>query len=266
MDKPGQPDGTTVPKTTTPTWEMELLVSGGTVFGLIQLSGLVDNGFASLYNRASEDFSFTRRRLWVSSKSVLITLIGPYFVHLGLRGYWVALVGMNSVHPEGVDWGKLRVGPLARRYLEKNAPSMATMIENIDNLATRVYSVGFGFATTMLVPVVLAAVSLLLGMAIKGMFDVDNTRWVFGTVFAVVFLPWGISAMVDKLWGSRIREGGLPYRLLYAHFAFYERLGIGNSNNPLTAIFNSRGGVKHWGWLSVAILGITLTVLLSLVS
>jgi len=266
MDKPEHTDGTTVPKHTTPTWEMELLVSGGTVFGLIQLSGLVDNGFASLYNRASEDFSFTLMPLWVYVKFVLITLIGTYLVHLCLRGYWVALVGMNSVYPGGVDWGKLRVGPLTRQYLEKNAPSMTTMIENIDNLATRVYSVGFGFATTMLVPVVLAAVSLVLGVAIKRVFDVDNSRWVFGTVFAVVFVPWGIAALVDKHWGYRIREGTMPYRLLNATFAFYERVGIGNSTNPLTAIFNSRGGVKRWGWLSVAVLGITLSVLLSLMS
>jgi len=265
MDSPEDTDGQSIPKRTTPTWEMELLVSGGTVFGLMQLAGLVDDSFVSLYNRASEDFSFTLMPLWVYIKFVLVTLIGTYLVHLGLRGYWVALVGMNSVSPGGVDWRKLRIGPLSRQYLEKNAPPMATTIENVDNLATRVFGIGFGFAMTMLVPVVLAAISLVLGWAIKQAFDVENTRWVFAAVFAAVFLPWGLAVTIDQYWGSRIREGSLPYRMLQANFAFYERLGISSQSNPLISIFNSRG-VKRWGWLSLVVLSITLTVLLSLVS
>jgi len=239
MDSPEDTDGQNLPKPTTPTWEMEPPVSGGPVFGPMQLAGLVDDSFVSLYNRASEDFSFTLMPLWVYVKFVLVTLIGTYLVHLGLRGYWVALVGMNSVSPGGVDWRKLRIGPLSRQYMEKNTPTMATTIENVDNLATRVFGIGFGFAMTMLVPVVLAAISLVLGWAIKQAFDVENTRWVFAAVFAAVFLPWGLAVTIDQYWGSRIREGSLPYRMLQANFAFYERLGISSQSNPLISVFNS---------------------------
>lgn len=260
MDSPEHPDGASVPKSTTPTWEMELLVSGGTVFGLMQLSGVVDDTFVTLYNRAGDDISYALMPLWVYVKFVLVTLIGTFLVHLCLRGYWVALVGMDSVFPGGVDWSKLRMGPLSRRYAESNTQPMPVEIENADNRATRVFGIGFGFAMMMLVPIGLALFSILASMAVRALFGLDDTKWVFAALFIVVFVPWGVAVMVDQRWGSRIREGSVSFRILQVSFAFYDRLGIGRNTNLLMSTLMSRIGVQRWGWMSAAVMGVVFTV------
>lgn len=114
-----------LPSDTTPTWEMELLVSGATTIGLLQLPGLLDKAYFSILNRSSEDVADLLQFLWLYSKISLITLIVTFVLHLCLRGYWVALVGMNSVYPGGVRWQNLRLGPIARQVSERCADDAA---------------------------------------------------------------------------------------------------------------------------------------------
>lgn len=256
-------DGPTVPKDTTPTWEMELLVSGGTVFGLIQLSGLVDDSFASIYNRAGDDLSYSLMPLWVYVKFVMITLIGAFILHLCLRGYWVALVGMDSVYPGGVNWDKLRLGPQSRRHVEKNAKPTPVAIAIADNRATRVFGMGFGFAMMMMVPIALAFVSMLLSFALRKVFGLTETKWLFAAVLLLLLVPWATTAFMDQQWGHRIREGGLLQRLLHANFRFYDRLGFGRNSNLLLSTFISRVGTRQWAWASLLIMGLVFTVVIA---
>src|SRR4051794_24559506 len=93
------PGASGVPAETTPTWEMELLISGATVFGLMQLPARLDAIFYDLFNRGSEQVASLLMPLWIYAKVALLTLIGTFVLHLVLRGLWVAMVGLDSVYP-----------------------------------------------------------------------------------------------------------------------------------------------------------------------
>ena len=86
-----------VPPRTTPTWEMELLISGATIFGLLQLPELIDRAYLTTLNLSPPDYSGLINPLWMYAKFALITLVATFIAHLCLRGYWVALVGLDSV-------------------------------------------------------------------------------------------------------------------------------------------------------------------------
>lgn len=251
-----------VPKGTTPTWEMELLLSGGTVFGLMQLSGLADSTFYPLFNRADVAMGQSILPLWIYAKFMLLSLVGTFLLHLGLRGYWVALVGVNSVFPGGVDWTKLRAGPIGRAYSQATTPTMATAIEQADNRATRVFVVGFGFATLMLMPILLVGLSLLISLLFKHVFGIDNANFVFLVVLGVVLGPWFVLSLIDQRWGAKLDPQRRPHRLILAALAFYDGIGVGRTNNMLLSVFTTRAGLSRTMLLSIVMAMAVIVVVL----
>src|SRR6185369_1584519 len=134
----------------------------------LQLPPLLDRAFFRVMNGAVLDFADLLKYLWIYSKVALITLILTFIAHLFLRGYWVALVGMNSVYPGGVRWDRLRMGPIARKTTAAGL-GMDTAIELADNRATRVFGTGFGLALLMLVPAFIMAFGLFGAYAARSL-------------------------------------------------------------------------------------------------
>ncbi len=164
---PAPPPANQVPNRTTPTWEMELLVSGATVFGLLQLPAQADRLLFGFYNSSNFAVATLTPSLWVYVKFSLLTLIATFIVHLCLRGYWVALVGLHSVYPEGFRWDRLtsKLGPHFLASSREMTGEIDTVIERADNRASIAFGLGFGMATLMLMPmVVVAAIMVVVGL------------------------------------------------------------------------------------------------------
>jgi len=81
---------------TTPTWELELLISGATVFGLMQLPDPLNRALIILMNGNEEAIVELVRTVSIYLQFSVITLIVTFILHLLTRAYWVALVGMYS--------------------------------------------------------------------------------------------------------------------------------------------------------------------------
>lgn len=244
-----------VPGRTTPTWEMELLISGATIIGLLQLPSLLDGAFYQLFARSTEDVNKLLSPLWIYAKFSLVTLIATFILHLCLRGYWVALVGMNSVYPGGIRWGNLRLGPISRELAETPESGMPATIETADNRATRVFGIGFGLAMLMLLPatLVLTIILVALVVGIVSGHRID-AMVVFSYLVPVVLLPWAIATIVDRRWGERFAPGSRLGRGLRRILSFYGFLRFGGNNNPLLALFSSHEGTRRAGWTIMLIM------------
>ena len=231
-----------VPAKTTPTWEMELLVSGATIFGLLQLPSLIDRGYYTALNLASAEYEGLLFPLWLYSKVAVITLVITFLAHLFLRGYWVALVGMNSVYPGGIRWEKLRLGPRSLARSIEESGSMPALIERADNRATRVFGTGFGFAMVMGIFAALVAAGLIVGVLVDAAFGTGHLDQVFAALLVVLVLPWAIATTIDRGVGARLAPDGTLARVLDAIFGIYARAGMGRRSNTLVALFVSHEG------------------------
>jgi hypothetical protein len=231
-----------LPTHTTPTWEMELLVSGATIFGLLQLPSLLDRGFFRVINGAVFDEAWLLQALWIYSKTALITLILTFLLHLCLRGYWVALVGMNSVYPGGVRWGNLRLGPIARRVSEAQSPGMDVAIELADNRASRVFGTGFGFAMLLLMPVIVVAFGLAVATAVHAFAPDVPARATFNVAVLVLLAPIVAATVLDRSAGSRMPAAGPVARTVERVYRLYRRVGVSRQNNLLISLFVSHEG------------------------
>ena len=94
---------------TTPTWEVELLISGVAVFAMLQLPGWLDDRMFALEPRLGDDWRLVLTLFYIYSKSAAIVLAVTFALHLFLRALWIALVGMHSVYPQGIILDRLRI-------------------------------------------------------------------------------------------------------------------------------------------------------------
>ena len=234
-------------KRTTPTWEMELLVSAGTIFGLLQLPALLDQWPSRLFNSSSEAFSMLLSAAWVYSKMTLFIVIATFGAHLCLRAYWVALVGMDSVYPGGIRWDRMRMGPIARELSSKRAKPMAEAIEAADNRATRVFGTGFGAAMLMLFPIMLALVGLLVAWMVDLAFGPRLAALSFYAVFGLVLLPLIFVQAIDPRLGARYGPGSVPARIVAGVLRPYRWIGLDGSSNLLIGLFASHEGNRRAG-------------------
>ena len=248
-----QPTPGGLPAATTPTWEMELLVSGATVFGLLQVPHGLDGLFYDLLNRSSEELSRFVLPLWIYAKVALLTLIGTFVLHLVLRGFWVALVGLASVYPEGIRWERMRGTP-HRLAVARELPDLAARIEAADNRATRVFGVGFGLAMIMLLPFAAALLAVAITLAGQAAGATRASRWAIGILLVVVAAPGFVATMVDRRLGARIPAGTPVGRGLRRVFQAQQWLRIGRASNPLIAIFQSNEGPWRTGAVVAAVM------------
>jgi hypothetical protein len=252
-----------LPARTTPTWEMELLVSGGTAFGLLQLPSLLDRAFFLAMNAASVEIAELVKLLYIYTKIALVTLLLTFILHLCLRGYWVALVGMDSVYPGGVRWGKLRLGPVARRASEAGARPMPVEIEVADNRATRVFGLGFALAMLMLVPAALMLVGIGMAMFARPLPGGLGPQFAIAAALLLLLGPWVLASALDGK-GDRGRDPASRLgRAMSSVFRFYGRIGLDGRGNLPLALFMTHEGLWRTARAGLVVMLVVVAVIVA---
>jgi hypothetical protein len=212
---PGDRPALDLPRDTTPTWEIELLVSGAVLFGLFQ----IPPALYALWDRWEPHLATLGRvtgttALLIGTTSVY-GLIGCFVAHLALRAYWVALVGAHSVFPGGVRWERQReFGPIQARLAQRSTRPLPEFIARADNTASLVFAAGFVCAASVLsVVVVLGAMLAFLG-AMMQLLPERAALYVglgVGGLFAAGMM---IAVVVDYRFGARLAPDGRVARAL----------------------------------------------------
>ena len=244
---------------TTPTWEVELLISGVAVFAMLQLPGWLDDQVFALEPRLGADWRQILILSYIYAKSAAVILATTFVLHLLLRARWIALVGMHSVYPEGILLDRLGLGPIQRKIEQEVDQPMPTRIERADNLATTVFALGVMLAT-MLIAIAIAATTLYgLGMlAAKlslGRLDASITMVV---IFVLVMVPFTALVMLDRHKGAAWPAGGRWHRFVRACLRVYSRMGFSHSGNPVMALLASHGGDRKAILLTTTVMFVAL--------
>ncbi|HOY38971.1 MAG: hypothetical protein KBB11_01590 [Bacteroidales bacterium] len=85
-------------------WELELLISGGAIFSLFKVGGIIPGFFVSISKYASvPGLSIFMIFVMIALKSLTLGFV----VHLAMRSYWLALVCVSYVFPGGLRQEKI---------------------------------------------------------------------------------------------------------------------------------------------------------------
>ncbi len=224
-----------VPAETTPTWELEMLVSGAVLFGLLQLPPILSDALTRLAPRLGGRAFLLTFEAYMLVKAMLYALIAGFLLHLASRAYWVALVGLDSVFPRGIRWERAGVGPVTRDVLRARLVPLPVRIERIDNFASVIFAGAFGVVFILLGGLVLVAVLAALAWIVTHALRRDGAfSYVFSGLVAVLLIAPLVAYALDRRLGDRLaRESGRA-RFIRAVVLFNYRLQGMAIHGPIT--------------------------------
>ena len=208
-----------LPKHTTPTWEMELLLSGATVFGLLQAPAFLNAVTDPLFARLGSAFAPAARVLFMYFAAAVYALLATFVLHLLIRGAWIAAVGVRSMFPHGADSSKLRGGHISRRVAAE-IPTLTEVIDRLDNLATTCFALGAITAMGAFVSALILVPVLAADLIGERVFVHRNSYWPF-VVIGLMLAPLAFAAIVDQFVGARLRVNSWLARCVAAIYRFY---------------------------------------------
>ncbi len=129
-------------------WNLELIISGAAIFLVSYLPGLVDQllGYYLENLADSSDLSKSTLPVLVYSffKVIAWLLIGTFVVHFVLRAFWVGLVGLHAVYPEGIRYENLPwQTDLSKKITRQNFGQLTDYILRLDRLSNQIFSFAF---------------------------------------------------------------------------------------------------------------------------
>lgn len=248
---------------TTPTWEVELLISGVAVFAMLQLAGWLDDGIFALAPRLDSDWQKLAEVLYYYLKSAAVILAVTFASHLLLRARWIALVGMDSVYPDGVQWKNLRMGSIQREVERRYQVPTEVVIERADNLATTVFAVGVMVALIMTIVTVVLGVILGTSNLVESLLDWDYANLVIpGLVVVFILMPFGLVTSLDRRYGTKWTPESRLRRISTRLLSLFTRMGMGRSNNRVMALLASHGGDRKAIILTSVIMGTAIVAVM----
>lgn len=196
-------------------WEIEILIVACILAALFNLPEFTTDKLNALYVSTHMDYrgvssdAFNTSTLWVLvglvktfmylAVNVFLTISKITFsLYIFFRGFWVAVIGLSSVFPKGIDLKNLRF----TTYFNKLLPgtSFNSYILRIDNICSSIFSLGFltaFFYVSILIytAVIISSVGLIelssryLLDLVKLSYPYDLTSFLFivSTVLGVVF-------------------------------------------------------------------------------
>ena len=198
------------------TWELELFISGATVFALLQLPGGMDRWWDRTEPQLIGNAQLAAFFAYYYGKLILYALISTFVLHLAARAYWVGLVGLHSVFPGGIRWDRLLAGPYNRRVAEERTASLAPMIRSTDDFSSLLFASGAVIVLIFVYSVAMVVVFGLFALAISNLFF-GGRHLALGFAAGVLLFAGtpGILRGVDKARGDRIPPGSAMGRVLH---------------------------------------------------
>ncbi len=191
-------------------WNLELIISGAAIFLVSYLPGLVDRGLWFYLDNLAADADLGKSALPILAysffKVIAWLLTGTFIVHFILRAFWVGLVGLHAVYPEGIQYEKLPMQTdFSREIGQRNFGQFSDYIHRLDRLSNQIFSVAFLIA---LMGLGISAIYLAIFL-----FTQPNVlqNWLGGskvrtTIFFGLFLLLAFLPAVLQLW---LRQPGV---------------------------------------------------------
>ncbi|MEM1319524.1 MAG: hypothetical protein AAGG75_04665 [Bacteroidota bacterium] len=216
-------------------WNLELLISGFSIFLLIQASqGLKSLAISYRGNFVTNGALESVPYLFIGILQIAsYVLICNLIIHIFLRGFWIGAIGLRSVQDK-VSYEKLKYSDFFVKKLQKRISTLDTLLIRLDTISSVIFSFTFLIIFMLIslffwvVWITLIIITLDAGFNFLGESWAETLEPVLGiTVLALLFL--GVIYLIDTLslgffkkfhWVSRI------YYPVYRLFGYFTLAGI----------------------------------------
>lgn len=193
-----------MPARTTPTWEIEVLLSGASAFTLFQVYDGIQEGLFDLIRRLSPEMVGLASALGTYLMAGVMALALGFIAHLMVRAFWAAAVGLHSIDPAGALTRTRTVGPVQRDMIAERWAQLPRRIADLDDWATIVFAVSLGVAKMMVGLTVGFVVTYTLGAGLSTLSGGAIAAFpALMVMFAVLLGPYALATTVDGQRGKK---------------------------------------------------------------
>lgn len=173
-------------------WQLELLISGFAIFGLITALGPINNGL----NEASAIENYSKI-LYLLAKIACNVLIVNLVIHVVIRGLWIGAIGLRYVSGE-IDYDSLNYSKRFTNYLKDKVGSFDKYIGILENYCSILFAVTFLFLFYIISVFMVILIILLAGNFFieSGLFSEVIGFMLLG-FFALFFLFLSLFVFID---------------------------------------------------------------------
>jgi hypothetical protein len=246
----------------TKTYDIELLISGALVFGLSSAPGALDQLFDRWGPRLEGLASPALTYLYLYSQMIVYSLLLTFITHLCLRGYWIALLGLESVWGDGWSWERLTIGPFTREEMQRRVPSLSVAINKADDRASVIFAAGALLVAVSLHSLLVAAGAVVAGLLIEAATGLDGARAFFIAV-AFAFVAMVVIPFLDKRLGRGVDAGSGAGRALRRLVSAGMLISPLRWTAPLQFVFQTRVGERKLSMALATAAGVIATILIT---
>jgi len=182
-------------------WEMELLITGFVLIGLLQLPEYLTKLHAIWQNKlGASDIIYIMMGLffWMFNLSSKITTVNLIALLL-LRGYWIGIVGLSSVFPEGINYNRLLFSVKFTQYLKKKSLNLERSIISLDKICSSI----FAFTFLIICMTVSLVIFLFLLIIMTGAGILALVFLLAGLLYGFDFFSLGLLKKIKVRWISK---------------------------------------------------------------
>ena len=228
-------------------WNLELLVSGFSIFLLTKTYGLFTDAiqYVNLHVDLNQNVEGLLRSLLLTFLLVSTVLTFNLIIHVIVRGFWIGAIGLRSVQ-QNIDFEKLGYSDFFTKKLKEKVPTLDRMLERLDTLASVIFSFTF-----------------LIAFMFFSFFLFFAATTLFSYIFIFIFQDWVESETV-RFWMIKMMQVILVTSLACAVIYFIDTLSLGflKKYKRLSKIYYPI--YAFMGWLTMA--GIYRSIYYSLIS
>ncbi|MEL7122991.1 MAG: hypothetical protein AAFO07_26315 [Bacteroidota bacterium] len=234
-------------------WQIELLIAGGIVITLYQIPDYFKRMFILSYETTYLN-DYILISLFLAYLLTRILLIG-FIVNLALRALWVALIGIYSSFPKGINPEGEQVYHLLSEK-EKKSLNIKRRLDNIDAACNLSYSIAILLAMISVSTTILLVIFDEIIDAIPVYTFLDRA---IGKYFLAVFSFFIVTGAFERL---TFRVFKKRHRIIQGIFSFFSYISLSflYKKEWLTLITN----IKPWKILSIFFVYFIIGLLVSI--
>ncbi|WP_452228202.1 hypothetical protein [Lacinutrix sp. MEBiC02404] len=214
-------------------WQLELLISGFAIFGLIGLKGYIFDEL--IYS--TQNTNVYSIALLTSLAPIILILLFNLIVHVLLRGLWIGALGLRYVSGD-IDYEKLKYSEKFTNYLKQKVGSFDRYISRLEDYSSIMFAVSFlmvfyiiGFATLTLV--------FVLGKYYFNLYEgpFSNILDAIGNVVGIIFLFGILLTFIDFITQGFLKKKKWLSKIYFPFYRVFSILTLSFLYRPLVYNF-----------------------------
>ncbi len=252
-------------------WNLELLISGVAIYFSLGLPVYIERlyDYYRISFTSSEETNFFPLLIYGFFQSFALILIISFVVHFILRAFWVGMIGLLAVFPQGIQYDKLPQSNYAKEELKKRMGTFEDFIDQLDKTCSIILSVAF---TVVVISVGISLIYFnffLITESARYFLDEDDYKYFiigFLGIFFTVIMTFAIIVSILKLkkFKDNPKYEKLQFRLLFIN----QQVFLPIINRPffyLSSMYSSNiSKTRYYTWVFVVLTLIMINIFVTL--